>query len=55
MTAQQVSADLGPPQATAYRLLNLLVQDEYLVRLSDPSGFALGRKVALLAGIASCP
>jgi DNA-binding IclR family transcriptional regulator len=53
VTAQQVSANLGLPRATAYRLLNLLVQDEYLVRLADLSGFALGRKVALLAGIAS--
>jgi DNA-binding IclR family transcriptional regulator len=37
------------PRATAYRLLNLLVQEEYLIRLGDLSGFALGRKVAELA------
>jgi len=51
VTARQISASLGLPRATAYRLLNLLVQDEYLVRLPDLSGFALGRKVALLAGL----
>lgn len=52
VTAQQVSARLGLPRATTYRLLNLLVQDEYLVRLPDLAGFALGHKVALLAGLA---
>ncbi|AYG04324.1 helix-turn-helix domain-containing protein [Gryllotalpicola protaetiae] len=52
VTAQQISAGLGLPRATTYRLLNLLVQDEYLVRLPDLAGFALGRKVALLAGVA---
>ncbi|GAA4176117.1 helix-turn-helix domain-containing protein [Gryllotalpicola koreensis] len=52
VTAQQISAALGLPRATTYRLLNLLVQDEYLVRLPDLAGFALGRKVALLAGLA---
>jgi DNA-binding IclR family transcriptional regulator len=53
VTAQQVSLALGLPRATAYRLLNLLVQDEYLVRLPDLAGFALGRKVELLAGLAA--
>jgi DNA-binding IclR family transcriptional regulator len=38
------------PPATAYRLLNLLVGEEYLVRLPDLRGFALGRKVAGLVG-----
>ena len=52
VTAQQISTGLGLPRATTYRLLNLLVQDEYLVRLPDLAGFALGRKVALLAGVA---
>jgi DNA-binding IclR family transcriptional regulator len=53
VTAQQLSAGLGLPRATTYRLLNLLVQDEYLVRLPDLAGFALGRKVALLADLAA--
>lgn len=49
VTAQQVSAGLDMPRATTYRLLNLLVQDEYLVRMPDLRGFALGRKVVELA------
>jgi DNA-binding IclR family transcriptional regulator len=49
VTAREVSVNLRMPRATAYRLLNLLVQEEYLVRLGDLSGFALGRKVAELA------
>lgn len=53
VTAQQISTELGLPRATTYRLLNVLVQDEYLVRLPDLAGFALGRKVALLAGLAT--
>ncbi len=52
VTAQEVSANLRLPRATAYRLLNLLVQDEYLVRMPDLRGFALGRKVVELAGVA---
>lgn len=49
MTARELSGHLGLPRATAYRLLNLLVADEYLVRTTDLSGFALGAKVAQLA------
>ncbi|AUZ88426.1 helix-turn-helix domain-containing protein [Arthrobacter sp. TmT3-37] len=48
VTGLEVSRNLGLPKATTYRLLNLLVEDEYLVRLPDLSGFALGRKVELL-------
>jgi DNA-binding IclR family transcriptional regulator len=55
VTAQQISTGLGLPRATTYRLLNLLVQDEYLVRMPDLAGFALGRKVALLADLAAQP
>lgn len=50
VTAKEVAESLGMPPATVYRLLNLLVGEEYLVRLPDLSGFALGRKVAGLAG-----
>lgn len=50
VTARQLAERLGMPRATTYRLLNLLVQDEYLVRTPDLAGFALGTKVALLAG-----
>ncbi|WP_209313958.1 IclR family transcriptional regulator C-terminal domain-containing protein [Blastococcus sp. TF02A_35] len=49
ITAKEVAAALGMPPATAYRLLNLLVGEEYLVRMPDLRGFALGRKVAGLA------
>lgn len=49
VTARELSIRLGLPRATTYRLVNLLVKDEYLVRLPDISGFALGRKVAELA------
>ncbi|MFJ6162871.1 helix-turn-helix domain-containing protein [Pseudarthrobacter sp. NPDC092184] len=52
VTGQQVAQNLAMPRATAYRLLNLLVQDEYLIRMPDLSGFALGGKVALLARLA---
>ncbi|MGY1748818.1 IclR family transcriptional regulator [Modestobacter sp. SYSU DS0511] len=50
VTAKEVAESLSLPPATAYRLLNLLVGEEYLVRLPDLRGFALGRKVAGLAG-----
>lgn len=49
VTARELSAHLGLPRATAYRLLNLLVEDEYLVRTPDLTGFALGMKVVQLA------
>ncbi|WP_199506126.1 IclR family transcriptional regulator [Geodermatophilus sp. TF02-6] len=49
VTAKEVAEDVGLPPATAYRLLNLLVGEEYLVRLPDLHGFALGRKVAGLS------
>ena len=49
VTAKEISAALKLPQATTYRLLNLLVGEEYLVRLPDLRGFALGRRAARLA------
>ncbi|MGD9986833.1 IclR family transcriptional regulator [Pseudonocardia sp.] len=49
ITAKEISAALKLPQATTYRLLNLLVGEEYLVRLPDLKGFALGRRAARLA------
>lgn len=53
VTAREISLALGLPRATAYRLLNLLVQDEYLVRTPDLAGFALGAKVIHLAAAAA--
>jgi DNA-binding IclR family transcriptional regulator len=51
VTAKEVAEELALPPATTYRLLNLLVGEEYLVRLPDLHGFALGRKVAGLTGV----
>ncbi|MFG6493516.1 IclR family transcriptional regulator [Microbacterium sp. P03] len=53
VTAREISATLGLPRATTYRLLNLLVQDEFLVRTPDLAGFALGAKVVQLAVVAA--
>lgn len=55
VTGQQVARALDLPPATAYRLLNLLVGEEYLVRLPDLSGFALGRRAVEFAGVARGP
>lgn len=49
-TAKDVATTLRVSPATAYRLLNLLVAEEYLVRLADITGFALGERVAELTG-----
>jgi DNA-binding IclR family transcriptional regulator len=49
-TARDISRESGIPPATAYRLLNVLVADGYLVRIADLSGFALGRRTRELAG-----
>ena len=49
VTAKEISTELRIPPATTYRLLNLLVAEEYLVRLPDLRGFALGRRAARLA------
>jgi len=55
VSAQRISAELDLPRATTYRLLNLLVEDEYLVRTPDLAGFALGAKVTQLAAVAAPP
>lgn len=48
VTAREISANLRLPRATAYRLLNTLVAEEYLVRLPDLRGFALGARLGQL-------
>lgn len=53
VTAAELAAATGLPRATAYRLLNLLVADEYVVRLPDLSGFALGTRVEGLVAAAA--
>lgn len=54
-SARDVAALTAIPPATAYRLLNLLVADGYLVRVEDLSGFALGRRTRELAAAAPAP
>ncbi|MET9216932.1 MULTISPECIES: IclR family transcriptional regulator [unclassified Nocardia] len=54
-TAKEIATQTGIAPATAYRLLNLLVADGYLVRIEDLSGFALGRRTRELAGAAAEP
>ena len=50
VSAREIAENLGMPRATAYRILKHLVQQEYLVRSPDLSGFALGQRVRNLAG-----
>ncbi|WP_345751812.1 helix-turn-helix domain-containing protein [Microbacterium rhizophilus] len=52
VTVRELVERLSLPRATVYRLVNLLVEDEYLVRLADISGLALGRRVSRLLGAA---
>jgi DNA-binding IclR family transcriptional regulator len=49
VTARQISANLRISPATTYRILNLLVREEYVVRLGDLSGFALGARIGAIA------
>ena len=53
VTANELARTLGLPRSTTYRLVNLLAQEEYLVRTPDLGGFALGRKVDRLIGTAA--
>jgi DNA-binding IclR family transcriptional regulator len=55
VTAKEISRALRLSAPTTYRLLNLLVADEYLVRLPDLRGFALGRRAIEFAGFAAAP
>ncbi|MFC7623971.1 IclR family transcriptional regulator [Microlunatus sp. GCM10028923] len=48
-TAREIADWCRVPRSTAYRLLNLLVGDGYLVRVDDLAGFALGRRARELA------
>lgn len=54
-TAKEITDALQIPPATAYRLLNALVGDEYLARTSDLRGFALGHAIAGLITAANPP
>ena len=52
-TAKEIARFAGVPPATAYRMLNLLVAEGFLVRVPDLSGFALGRRTARSARAAA--
>ncbi|WP_028265550.1 IclR family transcriptional regulator [Arthrobacter sp. MA-N2] len=54
-TAKEITDALQMPQATAYRMLNSLVADEYLARTSDLRGFALGHAISGLITAATPP
>ena len=54
-TAKEVTEALQMPPATAYRILNALVGDEYLARTSDLRGFALGHAISGLITAAAPP
>ncbi|MFE5709033.1 IclR family transcriptional regulator [Rhodococcus koreensis] len=54
-TAKEVIDSLQMPPATAYRVLNALVADEYLSRTFDLRGFALGHAISGLITAASPP
>ncbi|BCT78216.1 IclR family transcriptional regulator [Sinomonas cyclohexanicum] len=54
-TAKEVTDTLHMAQATAYRVLNSLVADEFLARTSDLRGFALGHAISGLITAATPP
>lgn len=54
-TAKDITDTLQMPPATAYRTLNSLVGDEYLVRTADLRGFALGHAISGLIMAATPP
>ncbi|GAB91837.1 IclR family transcriptional regulator [Gordonia rhizosphera] len=55
ITAKDISERLDIPSATVYRLLNLLVADEYVVRMPDLAGFALGPRTGALVDATLVP
>ncbi len=52
-TAKEIARFTGVAPTTAYRMLNLLVAEGFLVRVPDLSGFALGRRTAELSRAAA--
>ncbi|MBJ8343795.1 IclR family transcriptional regulator [Antrihabitans sp. YC2-6] len=55
VSAKEIAAALQMPTATAYRMLNALVAEEYVVRTSDLRGFGLGARLDGLIVAASQP
>lgn len=54
-TAGEIAEYLQLPPASAYRLLNSLVAEEYLVRTTDLRGFALGNRLSTMVSAATTP
>lgn len=50
-SAADIARALGAPKASVYRVINSLVQDEFLLRRSDFAGFMLGARVVELAAL----
>lgn len=55
VTANEISRALAVPRATVYRIVNSLVQDEFLLRRPDLQGFILGTRVVELAHLVAVP
>ena len=55
VSAKELAEALHMPPATAYRLLNALVGEEYVVRTSDLRGFGLGARLDGLIAAAARP
>lgn len=55
ITALEITHRLRMSRSSAYRLLAVLLESEYLVRTPDLGGFALGRRIDRLVGIPTTP
>lgn len=55
VTAVELSRHLGLSKSATYRLVNLLAQEEFLVRTPDLGGFALGSRIDRMIGAAAGP
>lgn len=55
VSANDISRALSVPRATVYRVVNSLVQDEFLLRRPDLQGFILGARVVELAHLVTVP
>ncbi len=49
LSAAQIGSRLGLPRATTYRILKHLIEEEYVVRSPDLTGYCLGARVVQLA------
>jgi DNA-binding IclR family transcriptional regulator len=51
ITAAQVSSNLNLPRSTTYRVVRNLVENEWLVRVPDLTGLALGHRLSELINV----